>query len=134
MYNRIIVCMALDHGISASGLAVARALKSDGGTITALHVFEQPKGSVAAYIDKKVLDETYETAKAALAERVAGTPDVEPVLLTGHSGRAITDYAAEVGADCIIVGSHKPDLSDYFMGSTASRVARHAPCAVHVVR
>ncbi len=36
--------------------------------------------------------------------------------------------------DCIVIGSHKPGLSDYLLGSTAARVVRHAPCAVHVYR
>ena len=57
-----------------------------------------------------------------------------PVLLNGHSGRTITDHARKIGADCIIVGSHKPGLSDFLLGSTAARVVRHAPCAVHVLR
>ena len=36
--------------------------------------------------------------------------------------------------ECIVMGSHKPGFSDYLLGSTAARVVRHAPCAVHVYR
>ena len=36
--------------------------------------------------------------------------------------------------DLIIIASHKPGLQDYFLGSTAARVVRHASCSVLVVR
>ncbi len=69
-----------------------------------------------------------------LAEKLADAPHVTPMLVKGHSARTIIDYANEHDIDCIVIGSHKPGLSDYFLGSTASRVVRHAPCAVHVQR
>ncbi|MDH3475684.1 MAG: universal stress protein [Rhodospirillales bacterium] len=37
-------------------------------------------------------------------------------------------------ADLIITGSHKPNVSDYLLGSNAARVVRHASCSVFVVR
>ncbi len=134
MYSKIIVGLALDHGISETAIGVARKLANDGAEIIAVHVYEQPNSSVRAYMDDKLLEGAQKTAQARLNERVAGEADVKPVLLNGHSGRTITDYAQEVGADCIVVGSHKPELSDYLLGSTAARVVRHAPCAVHVLR
>lgn len=134
MYKTILVPMALDHGIAASTLAVAHKLLSDGGTITALHVYEQPKGSVSTYLDEDIVREAYEGARSQLKERVADHPDVVPVLLKGHIGNSITRYAEEIGADCIVMGSHEPGLSDFFLGSTAARVVRHAHCAVHVHR
>ena len=134
MYRKIIISLALDHGISQSALQAARALCSDEGQIIAVHVYEAVSGSIQSYLDEEVVKSAYAKAKATLAERIAGASDVEPVMLRGHSGRAITDYARDIGADCIIVGSHKPGLSDYFLGSTAARVVRHAPCAVHVLR
>jgi len=36
--------------------------------------------------------------------------------------------------DLIVIASHRPGLKDYFLGSTAGRVVRHSPCAVHVIR
>ncbi len=134
MYQKIIVSLALDHGLSQKALQAARALRSEGGKILAVHVYEPLSSSVTAYLDKKDVDAAFEKANALLAQRVAEAPDVEAVMLKGHSGRAITDYAEETGADCIVVGSHKPGLSDYFLGSTSARVVRHAPCSVHVLR
>jgi nucleotide-binding universal stress UspA family protein len=56
------------------------------------------------------------------------------VVIEGHSGRSILDHAAENDVDCIIIASHRPGMQDYFLGSTAAQVVRHATCAVHVVR
>lgn len=134
MYDKIIVSLALDHGIADRALATARHLCAPGGQIMAVHVYEPLQGSVNSYVSEDAVVLAQDTARQALAQRIGDSTDVQPVLLKGHSGRAITDYAAEIGADLIIVGSHKPGLMDFFLGSTAARVVRHAPCSVHVLR
>ena len=134
MYQKILVPMALDHGVSPQTLAVAKALAADNGHITAMHVYEAPQGSVAAYLDAETVKEGFETARETLAEKTRNLAGVETVLVKGHTYRTIIDYAAQQGVDCIVIGSHKPGLGDYFLGSTAARVVRHAPCAVHVCR
>ncbi len=134
MYQKIIVSMALDHGISARALEVARSLKSEGGEIIAVHVYEPLQGSVSAFVSEDAVANAMARAQETLTEKTSAYDDVKAVLLKGHSGRAITDYASQIGADCIIAGSHKPGLSDYFLGSTAARIMRHAPCSVHLLR
>jgi nucleotide-binding universal stress UspA family protein len=52
----------------------------------------------------------------------------------GHSSNTILDEAEALGADCIVLGSHRPDYRDYLIGSTAARVVRHAQCTVVVER
>ncbi len=134
MYDKILIPMALDHGIGPAALKVARALLSETGEIHALHVYEAPEGSVSAFLDKDVVQAGFDSARQRLNDRVAGKDRVTPVLRKGHTARTIIDYAAEAEIDCVVIGSHKPGLSDYLLGSTASRVVRHAPCAVHVLR
>lgn len=134
MYNHIVVPMALDHGLSPQTLEVAHALLAPGGKITALHVYEAPQGAVSAYLDEDAVKLAYETAGKRLKEKTADAKGVTPVLVMGHSSRTIIDFANENGADCIVIGSHKPGIRDYFLGSTASHVVRHAKCAVHVKR
>ncbi|WP_300035271.1 universal stress protein [uncultured Roseobacter sp.] len=134
MYKNIIVPMALDHGVSPQSLEIARALLEQGGTITALHVYEAPEGSVSAYVDEETMRAAYEKAAERLKEKVSGIEGVTAVIVRGHSARTIIDYAVENAADCIVMGSHKPGIRDYFLGSTASHVVRHAKCAVHVHR
>lgn len=134
MYDKVLVPMALDHGLSASTLGVAKALCNPGGQIIALHVYETPHGSVAAYLDKEVVREGFDAARALLAEKTAGIPGIQAEIVAGHTYRTIIGFSAEKGIGCVVIGSHKPGLSDYLLGSTAARVVRHAPCAVHVYR
>ncbi|MCP4472052.1 MAG: universal stress protein, partial [Gammaproteobacteria bacterium] len=79
-------------------------------------------------------EKIHETAKKAIAERSGAEEDAETVVLSGHPGRTITDYAEKSGADCMIVAYHNPEVNDFFLGSTAARGMRYAPCAVHVLR
>jgi nucleotide-binding universal stress UspA family protein len=134
MYDHIVVPMALDHGFGATALRLAQSILNDGGQITALHVYEQPSGTVSAYLDEDVVRQAFAAAQARLAERMKGVPHARAVVVKGHSGRTIIDFATRERADCIVIGSHKPGLIDYLLGSTAARVVRHAPCAVHVLR
>jgi len=134
MYKHILVPMALDHGIADTTMQIARALLADGGKITALHVHELPNNSVSAYVDDSVMEDAFTRSEAEMKERVAAMEGVEALTVKGHSGRTILDAAASLGVDCIVLGSHKPGLIDYLLGSTAARVVQHAPCAVHVAR
>ncbi|KIC20381.1 universal stress protein [Leisingera sp. ANG-Vp] len=134
MYDNILVPMALDHGISGTTLKAAATLCNPGGQITALHVYEAPQGSVSSYLDEDAVREGLETARKQLAKKTADYGGVSTEIVKGRSYRAIVEYAGQHGVDCIVVGSHKPGLSDFFLGSTAARVVRHAPCAVHVCR
>lgn len=134
MYDKILVPMALDHGISAETLAIARALGNSDAEITALHVYEAPQGSVASYLDENVVKEGFERSRAELESKTEGLEGVTAKIVMGHTYRTIIDYATDNGIDCIVIGSHKPGLSDFLLGSTAARVVRHAPCSVHVHR
>lgn len=134
MYSKLLVPMALDHGISPQTLELAEALRAEGGEIIALHVYETPQGSVSVYLDKSVVQAGFDAAEKKLQEKVEGLPNVAPKIVKGHSARTIIDFAEANGVDCIVIGSANPALSDFFLGTTASRVARHAKCAVHIQR
>ena len=134
MYKKILVALSLDHGYGLGAIELARRLRAEGGEIIAVHVFEAVHSSVKLYVPEDHMQQVRETAKENIAKRIGENKDVEAVILTGHPGRAITDYAKKVGADCIIAGSHKPGLQDYFLGSTAARIMRYAPCSVHILR
>ncbi|UWQ93647.1 universal stress protein (plasmid) [Aliisedimentitalea scapharcae] len=134
MYDKIILALSLEHGIAAQALETARRLGGDTAEIIAVHVYEPPSGSVSAYLDEELVQKAYDDAKIALRARFDNAPEVKPVILKGHSSRTITEYATTIGADAIVVGSHKPGLRDYFLGTTAARIIRHAHCAVVVLR
>ena len=134
MYKKIIVALGLEHGHGSKAMEVARQLLSEGGEITALHVIEPAPGMVSYYLPEGHEGEIKKTALDQLRERIGENDDAEAKVLFGHPGRLIPDYAEEIGADCIVVGSHKAGLGDYLLGATAARVVRHAPCPVHVLR
>ena len=133
MYNKILLPLALDQGHAASMMELANKLKSEGGEIIAVHVIDAIPGFANYYISTENKENIQKAAEKALQERI-GDKDVSAVVLTGQPGRTVTDYAEEVGVDCIIVGSHKPDVKDFFLGSTAARIVRYARCSVHVLR
>ena len=134
MYRKILVPMALTHNLSPRMLQVAETLSGGGGEIIALHVYEAPQGSVSVYLDEDLVNAAFKKTAELLTEKLKGYPRVTGKIIKGHSARSIIDFATENGIDCIVMGSHKPGLTDYLLGSTAARVVRHAACAVHVMR
>ena len=69
----------------------------------------------------------------SLAQEHGVTADRRHVL-AGFVGPAVADFAAERGADVIVVGAtHRQRLDRFVMGSTAEQVADHAPCSVMIV-
>lgn len=135
MYKNILVAVALDQTRnSAAAFDIARTLASQGAAITALHVLEEIPVYVAHYIPVEHAKNRRAEAEAELKAELGGVTYVKPVVMSGHPGSTIVEYAAAHEIDCIIIASHRPGLQDYFLGSTASRVVRHANCAVHVIR
>lgn len=135
MYKNILVPVALDHGPNtAQALEIARALSAEGGTVTAMTVMEAIPPYVAQYLPADQEARAHKEVEAALKSELGGIEGVKTDVVTGHAGRTILEYAEEHGMDLIVIASHRPGLQDYFLGSTAARVVRHAPCAVHVVR
>ncbi len=134
MYDKILVPLALDHGLSQTLLGVARGLLAPGGEILALHVVEEAFGLARATQSPEQSAEVFERAHALIKERLAGVEGIKGYVLEGHVHRSILEFATEHEITCIVMGSHKPGLTDYLLGSTAARVVRHAPCSVHVHR
>ena len=136
MYSHILVPIAFDHEADTErAMDIARRLLADGGTITCLHVLERFPAYVEVQLSPEILEQTRTEAQKMLDNAVARSGvEASTEMVYGHSGRGILDFADQAGADCIIIASHDPGLQDYFLGSTASRVVRHAHCAVHVMR
>ena len=75
---------------------------------------------------KRVLANAEQTA----AERGV---NVRTDLVPGRSADVIVHYAAEHAHDLIVIAHHAHLLGDLLHGSTADRVAHHAPCPVMIV-
>lgn len=135
MYSHILVPVAYDHdNDQGQPLDIARRLCREGGKVTFLHVMEEIPSYAINYMPDDFRDEARESIHADLAQRAAGFPSAEARVVMGHSGRAIVEFAEEHGVDLIVMNSHRPGIGDFFLGSTAARVVRHAQCSVHVIR
>ena len=137
MYQNILVPVAPDHPANTKeAIALAQLLRTEGGKITLLSVFEPIPVNVTQYLPDGQLEKNWAEAKASLIEDAQGISDISVQILNegGSAGTTIVEYAKKHKTDLIIIASHKPSLQDYFLGSTAARVVRHASCAVHVVR
>ena len=135
MYKNILVPVVLDEGHDTHVSFEATHLLADpGAKITVLHVHEPLPAYVASQIPEDVLSNNRQEILENLNQFASEIPGAKFRLISGHSGRAIVDFANENDVDCIILASHKPGLENIFLGSTANRVVHHAKCSVHVIR
>lgn len=135
MYSNILVPIALDNedDRTAQALDIAKSLSAEGATITLLHVEEAMPSYAISYISADILSATRKGIETELA-RLAAEVGANSVVISGHSGRSILDYAEEQGSDLIVIASHRPGMQTLLLGSTATHVVRHANCSVHVLR
>ena len=135
MYQNILVPVAFEAGRDTNkSLDIAKAIAAPGATITALHVIEEIPSYVAQYLPEGQMAENIHEIEDILAKTRAKYEGIKVKVVEGHAGHSIVDFATDKQVDCIVIASHRPGFQDYFLGSTAARVVRHAPCSVHVVR
>lgn len=135
MYKNILVPVAFETGRDTmKSIKIAEALAGKDGKITALHVIEEIPSYVAQYLPEGQMDANIKEIEDILHKRLNEHTEIVVKVIEGHAGHSIVDFAGDTGIDCIVIASHRPGLQDLVLGSTAARVVRHAPCAVHVVR
>ncbi|MBR3370255.1 MAG: universal stress protein [Rhodobacteraceae bacterium] len=138
MYNSIVVAVALFNqgATSRSLIEKANALVDAGGSITLVHVMDEIPAYLTAAVSKDQLLNHRKAIRAqleSLATR-AKAKNVDIDLRGGRPSENILKCAKECNADLIMIASHKPGMSDYFIGSTAARVVRHSSVSVLIER
>lgn len=136
MYDTILVPIELSHKHSGvNAIKIAKNLTKDGGEIILLNVMADIPAYVEVVIPKDLLNESKERVLAELT-KIAKDEGIDSnvELRSGHAADSILRVADSHNVDLIIIASHQPGLSDYFLGSTAARVVRHARCPVLVDR
>lgn len=136
MFKKILVPVDLSHGeLAGQMINVARQVGGKDAEIHITHVLHDIPSYAAVEISSELLAKTHKAAEQELSD-IAKKHNLgtKPDMRHGTAGSGILDAADEIGADLIIIGSHKPGLADYFLGSTAARVVRHAQCPVLVMR
>jgi len=83
-----------------------------------------------------LIEADLENRIAALIRRVNAS-DLKLNILVTHGVSIYAEIlgaAEEAEADLVVVGSHRPAMKDYLLGTNAARVVRHARCSVLVAR
>ena len=141
MYKNILLAIDLDDEASCrkpllSAVELARKFGARLHVLTVVREVEAMLQARAATLAYEVIASDLENRMAALIRR-ASASDLEPNILITHGASIyaeILGVVEEAGADLIVVGSHRPAMRDYLLGTNASRVVRHASCSVLVAR
>jgi nucleotide-binding universal stress UspA family protein len=132
MYAHVLVAVDFEHeGIGEHLVELGRLLAGGGGKVTLLHVVQALPSYVAIQAPGDVVEAHRKEAEARLAALAGGGA---ALTAHGHPAATILDEAKRLGCDAIVMGSHRPGLGDFLLGSTAARVVRHAACTVVVDR
>jgi universal stress protein F len=140
MFHRII--LAVDLAESAAipkGLPQALELAlASGGELRLVNVQPLLPATFMEYVPADFDEEQEGRAQAALAAvaaEVALPKDrLSQAVVSGGVYHELLREATDWRADLIVVGSHRPVMSDYLLGSNAKTIVRHAQCSVLVVR
>ena len=136
MYKSILIPVESSHiDTSAKTVELAKTYGNEDTKIHLLNVFEEIPKWASMNIPKEVIEQSIQTIEQGLSAIASGSgSNVSAEVKVGHSYKTILEVANEKKADLIIVASHQPDVQDYFLGSTAAKVVRHARCSVLVQR
>jgi len=136
MYAKIVV--AVDVAQLEKGERIFRkaaTLLDEGGSLVLLNVVEDLPGYYVADVSVDLMVRARQESEQLLLnlrEKVGLPANIE--IRQGSPAREILAAAEQRKADLVIVASHVPDISNYFIGATADRVVRHAKCSVLIDR
>jgi len=140
MFKTILVPVDLAE-IDAAKPAIERAqelaLASD-GTIRLIYVRSIVPVTYMEFVPPSFDEEQQSDAERKLAKLAAvvklPADRVSAVVRLGSTYGEILSEAEKTGTDLVVVGSHRPSMATYLLGSNASAIVRHAKCSVLVVR
>lgn len=141
MYEHILLTVDLNESSSwerALPIAVEHC-QAFGSTLHLLSVVPDfGMAAVAQYFPENFQERAIEAARKELqefsAKHVPAVVDVRQVVAYGTIYEESLSAAKSIGADLIVMASHRPKLEDYLLGPNAARVVRHADRSVLVVR
>jgi nucleotide-binding universal stress UspA family protein len=127
-----------DPNPARPALATAAYLVDAEAEICLIYVIPFMVDAALEYLPKNFFDAEAAQAKEQLQAMAleAGLPQSRTRLAVpcGAIHHLVLEEATKFDADLIIIGSHKPSASSYFLGSSASAILRHATCSVLVRR
>ena len=140
MFKQILVPVDLaDTELAKPSIETAVALaRPSGGHLRLLNVLPMTPVMLAEYVPPDFDVQQRQSAEEALTiiSRECGL-DARHVSSTVRQGgiyHEVLEEAKAIGADLIVMSSHRPAMRTYFLGSNAGHVVRYAKCSVLVVR
>jgi len=140
MYKKILVPIDLaDTDLAKPAIATAVAMaQASGGAVRLINVLPMTPVMLAEYVPPDFDSQQRNSAEEALAI-IARECGLEPARASstvrqGGIYHEVLEEAKAMGADLIVMSSHRPAMRTYFLGSNAGHVVRYAKCSVLVVR
>lgn len=140
MFNRILIPIDISEPeLTRPALAQAAELaKLSGAKVRLVYVRPFLIDAALEHLPRNFFAHEEKQALREL-ESLAQTMDLPPGQVStaspiGNVYDHVVAAGTEFNADLIVVGSHRPAMSTYLIGSNAARIVRHARCSVLVVR
>ena len=140
MFNLILAAVDLDDNDKAQKILriAANIANADSAGLHLLSVIGAAQAVISQHLPEgyeKMAMKRTEQDLATLATSVDLTQGtVTSSARFGDIYREILVQAEKSAVDLIIVGSNKPQATDFLLGTNAARVVRHSSCSVLVVR
>ena len=141
MYQNVLIPVDLAEASSWRKAlpAAIEICRASGGTLHLMTVVpDYGSPAVAQYFpadfEERMIAESTKELAALAAKIVPEDVTVETLVVYGGIYEKILETADELGADLIVVASHRPELKDYLLSPNAARVVRQANQSVLVVR
>ncbi|MEO0569796.1 MAG: universal stress protein [Pseudomonadota bacterium] len=138
MFSKVLIAVdvALPQDTTANLSAAAKLTQGWDAELHAVTVIpDVGMAIVGSYFSQDFETEGHKAAMEQLTTSLSeanltATPHVE----IGKAYDRVLQLSKTLSADLIMIGAHQPDLSDYLLGSNASRVVRHSKQSVLVLR
>jgi nucleotide-binding universal stress UspA family protein len=140
VFKQILVPVDLaDTELAKPSIETAVSLvRVSGGGVRLLNVLPMTPVMLAEYVPPDFDVQQRQSAEEALTiiSRECGldAAHVSSTVRQGGIYHEVLEEAKAIGADLIVMSSHRPAMRTYFLGSNAGHVVRYAKCSVLVVR
>ncbi len=126
---------AVQQAEAAGGGLTVMAVVSDMVTgIDFRYAIRGETGGSQEYDMHQIVAKVLERLNQVVSELTPAGMKVDTIARHGTVYEQILKVAEEIKADQIVIGAHRPAVSDFLLGPNTARVVRHATCSVNVVR
>ncbi|RMH72215.1 MAG: universal stress protein [Gemmatimonadetes bacterium] len=135
MIQRVLYPVDLSSTSKSIAADVAFIAETYSARVHILHVLHHPTAMLNEDLIQGIRREASREMELFLSDPVWKNVKLEPEICKGLPSAMILDVATSKKADLIIMTTHGRGIVPHLLiGSTAERVARHAPCSVLTIR